>query len=181
MLLVGVAIEIGAVDLAVPAADRLLGHIDGPLIDLLAAEAHARADDDGDILTDTMRGYEALGMRLAALRCAWAATAAHQRAGRDRDLIAARARAHTLFHQCPGVVEPQPGQPGPSAGLTRRELEVARLAAHGHSSAHIARQLFLSVRTVDHHLSRVYLKTGITRRQDLASIPGLDRAGTDGA
>jgi DNA-binding CsgD family transcriptional regulator len=174
MLLVGAAIEIGAVDLAVPAVDRLAGQVDGPLITLIAAEARARAEGDGNRLTETMESYDALGMRLAALRCAGAAVAAHDRAGQARALIAARARAHSLLQACPGVAERHPDTKGPTSGLTRRELEVARLAAQGRTSAEIAEQLFLSVRTVDHHLSRVYLKTGINRRRDLISISGID-------
>lgn len=53
--------------------------------------------------------------------------------------------------------------------LTRRELEVARLAAEGLTSQQIARRLFLSRRTVDCHLLHAYAKTGAGNRVMLAN------------
>lgn len=46
--------------------------------------------------------------------------------------------------------------------LTRREHEVLSLAADGRTNAEIAERLFLSVRTVERHLSNAYLKLGIS-------------------
>lgn len=54
-----------------------------------------------------------------------------------------------------------------SAVLTRREREIASLAAGGLSSREIAQRLTLSVRTVDSHLSRVFAKLGVRSRQEL--------------
>jgi DNA-binding CsgD family transcriptional regulator len=56
--------------------------------------------------------------------------------------------------------------------LTRREREVALLAAGGASSRDIAEQLYLSTRTVDTHLARAYRKLGITGREQLAAALG---------
>jgi DNA-binding CsgD family transcriptional regulator len=53
--------------------------------------------------------------------------------------------------------------------LTRREQEVARLAESGISSQAVAERLFLSVRTVDTHLARVYSKLGINGRHQLGA------------
>lgn len=55
-----------------------------------------------------------------------------------------------------------------AAALTRREREIAALAAGGLSSRHIADRLTVSVRTVDSHLSRVYAKLSVRSRRDLA-------------
>jgi signal transduction histidine kinase/class 3 adenylate cyclase len=55
---------------------------------------------------------------------------------------------------------------GPAA-LTRREREVARLAAEGHTARQISEQLFIAERTVETHLARVYDKLGIHSKLDL--------------
>jgi DNA-binding CsgD family transcriptional regulator len=47
---------------------------------------------------------------------------------------------------------------------------VAVLAASGITSKDIADRLFVSVRTVDNHLGRVYDKLGISSRAELAEI-----------
>ncbi|WP_412538067.1 alpha/beta fold hydrolase [Longispora sp. K20-0274] len=52
----------------------------------------------------------------------------------------------------------------PLPDLTGREHEILRLAAAGLSNAEVAEALTLSVRTVERHLSNVYLKLGVTGR-----------------
>jgi DNA-binding NarL/FixJ family response regulator len=48
--------------------------------------------------------------------------------------------------------------------FTRRELEILRLVAEGHSNAVIARTLWLAEQTVKFHLSNVYRKIGVQNR-----------------
>lgn len=55
---------------------------------------------------------------------------------------------------------------GPSS-LTRREREVARLAARGMSAKAIAQALFVGERTVESHLSSTYAKLGVESKVDL--------------
>lgn len=50
------------------------------------------------------------------------------------------------------------------AGLTAREVEVLRLVAGGLTSAQVAKELYLSPRTVDTHLNSIYHKLGINSR-----------------
>lgn len=54
--------------------------------------------------------------------------------------------------------------------LTEREAEIAALAAGGLSSKAIAAQLFLSPRTVDNCLGRVFVKLGVRNRAELADV-----------
>jgi two-component system response regulator DesR len=54
--------------------------------------------------------------------------------------------------------------------LTEREVDVLRLAAQGASSAEIAVHLFLSVRTVRNHISRIIGKIGARNRVDAIRI-----------
>jgi ATP/maltotriose-dependent transcriptional regulator MalT len=66
---------------------------------------------------------------------------------------------------------------GPSA-LTRREWQVARLAAHGRSARDIGAELFISERTVETHLANIYVKLGVGSKTELisrASELALDR------
>jgi DNA-binding CsgD family transcriptional regulator len=59
---------------------------------------------------------------------------------------------------------------GPSASLTPQELQIVRLAAQGLSNKDIAAQLFLSARTVGHHLYKAYPKLGVASRGELADL-----------
>ena len=63
----------------------------------------------------------------------------------------------------PGHPSP-PSAPEHTAGLTSREAEVLGLVAAGMTSAQIASELFLSIRTVDTHLTSIYHKLGVTSR-----------------
>jgi DNA-binding NarL/FixJ family response regulator len=57
--------------------------------------------------------------------------------------------------------------------LTRREVEVARLASHGYMASEIAASLQISERTVESHLAHVYTKLGVTSRRELIRMSGL--------
>ncbi|MFE0148602.1 AAA family ATPase [Nonomuraea sp. NPDC059007] len=54
--------------------------------------------------------------------------------------------------------------------LTAQELQVVRRAALGLSNREIAAQLFLSPRTVGHHLYKAYPKLGVSRRAELGRL-----------
>jgi DNA-binding CsgD family transcriptional regulator len=84
------------------------------------------------------------------------ATASAQRAARLIDLSGG-ARTPPLLRG--DAVEP----------LTSREREVALLAAAGVPSKEIAERLFVSKRTVDSHLDRIYRKLGVSGRDQLGA------------
>ena len=55
----------------------------------------------------------------------------------------------------------RPQNPG---GLSRREVDVLRLAARGLTTRQIADRLFISPKTADHHIQHIYVKIGVSTR-----------------
>ncbi|WP_420113274.1 helix-turn-helix transcriptional regulator [Pseudactinotalea sp.] len=89
-------------------------------------------------------------------------------ARQPRQVAEASASLHEVGVHLPGLA--------PAARLTRREREIAVLAAGGMTSKAIAQRLVLSVRTIDSHLAGAYAKLGVHSRdglqQSLAVAPG---------
>jgi DNA-binding NarL/FixJ family response regulator/predicted negative regulator of RcsB-dependent stress response len=63
------------------------------------------------------------------------------------------------------------GRTGPRAAglLTQREIEVLRLLGEGLTNAEIAARLFISPKTAEHHVSRIFAKLGMTKRSEAAA------------
>lgn len=56
---------------------------------------------------------------------------------------------------------------GSTVTLTKQESYIARLASEGYSNSEIASHLFISPRTVEWHLSRIFAKLGVASRREL--------------
>jgi DNA-binding CsgD family transcriptional regulator/tetratricopeptide (TPR) repeat protein len=138
---------------AAPWARELAGDVRGAAQewDLLGGHYHAAmvlafSDDEQD-LRDAMERFRVMDAPVAEAR-------ARQRL-RDlgADAVPAGPRASTRAHP---------------AGLTRRESEVLHGLTRGLSNAELAAELFLSERTVEHHVSNVLGKLGVSTRADAA-------------
>ncbi len=101
------------------------------------------------------RALDAVGDREAAAREREHARATFEELGAHRDLAALDGA---------GASRPAPG------GLTDREVEVLRLVADGATNAAIADQLTISERTVERHLSNIFMKLDVSSRTQAARL-----------
>jgi non-specific serine/threonine protein kinase len=82
--------------------------------------------------------------------------------------------AEALAHVAAAATAPATAPSPHPAGLTRREMEVVQLVAHGLTSAAVAERLSVSPRTVTTHLTAIYRKLGVTSRTE-ATRAALER------
>ncbi|WBB82185.1 LuxR C-terminal-related transcriptional regulator [Micromonospora sp. WMMD882] len=162
---------------------ELTEQVDGALPPLLARHARAVVDDPTrSVAAASAAELSAVADEFAArelhvFAAEAAALALHRlRRRRAAGATAANDRLAELLGRCDLVRTPalRWGQPA----LTGREWQIARLAADGVASRRIAERLYLSPRTVENHLQRVYGKIGVTGRAELGvalrGIPGHD-------
>jgi predicted ATPase/DNA-binding CsgD family transcriptional regulator len=98
----------------------------------------------------------------AAFGAAWTA-------GQAMTASEATAEIHAALHL--PAEAPQPATTtAAAAGLSRREAEVLRLVAAGRTNREIADTLFLSVRTVERHVTNLYAKIGARGRADATAF-----------
>jgi DNA-binding CsgD family transcriptional regulator len=145
---------------------------EGPLARAFATHAAALAAGDGAGLDRAATELDTLGAHLLAAEAAIEAATCHSGAGRAASSVASEARATAYLEGCEGARTPTLALARQASVLTRREREVAALAAAGLPSRIIAARLVLSIRTVENHLQRLYGKLGVTGRAELAAVLG---------
>ena len=100
----------------------------------------------------------------------WAeASAAYRREGLQARSTKAAKKSHEMADLCEGAKIRPVSWPDQVEPLSRRQREVALLAAQGASNVEIAGALSLSVRTVESHLYAAFAKLGVTARDELNS------------
>ncbi|HKA83290.1 MAG TPA: AAA family ATPase [Acidimicrobiales bacterium] len=171
------AVRLGSAAQAIDAMERLAAAVDGPFVGVAARHARALAQRDGALLAGVADDFEELGADLLAAEVHRAAENAYRRHGRGASASVAARRVGELLRRCGAPRSPALELALPMGEeLTGREREVALLAARGRTSPQIADALYLSVRTVDTHLSRVYRKLMIDGRHELADALGIAEA-----
>ena len=98
------------------------------------------------------------------------ASDALRRGGDQRGANRLLGRAAELRSTCEATVTAMPVVDTGTVALSKREREVAMLAAQGMTSRAIAEQLFISSRTAENHLSKVYDKLGVRSRAELSRM-----------
>lgn len=177
------AVRVGERGLAVVSSLReIADRTECTLPRLFADHAEMLRVGDGRALEAVADRFAERGLTVLAAEAACQAAGAHRAAGSGDGARRATARAAGLSasfdeFRTPALTEPQ----APTV-LSRRETDVARLAAQGLSNAAIAERLVVSVRTVESHLYQAFGKLGVTRRGELAAVlpptPPLEGAGT---
>jgi two-component system response regulator DevR len=128
-------------------------------------EARSRAPHLQAIALSATADREKIDAAFAAGAFAYVVKTAH-----PDDLASAIRQAfeHSIYlsgsQGAPSLEAPQPLVDG--LGLTRRELEILRLVADGHSNAHLARMLWVTEQTVKFHLSNIYRKLDVSNRTE---------------
>jgi DNA-binding NarL/FixJ family response regulator len=108
--------------------------------------------------------------RLAAAELPWEAS---RLAGDAAIRVPAAAAARRLLEAARDLATAAPVvravDPAQQAGLSEREIEVARQVLAGRTHREIGAQLFIAPKTVEHHVARIRTKLGATTRADFFS------------
>ena len=123
--------------------------------------------------------FSQMSFSLVAAELWAAASGAYRREGLQARSTKAARRSYETAGLCEGARIRPATWPDQVEPLSRRQREVALLAARGATNAEIADALSLSVRTVESHLYAVFAKLGLTARDELNSVlaDGLDQGG----
>ncbi len=187
-LLAGLAIAVAASTTSPSdARDALAAH--EPDLLLVGMEARDEQLDGLALIRDAAAEHPSLRMvalsdvadRQAALAALSAGASAYVvRTAHPGDLATAIRQAfeHSFYLASPQMSQTPVLQPVPSEThrLTKREVEILRLAAEGHSNAQMARMLWVTEQTVKFHLSNVYRKINVGNRTEAgrwAQVNGL--------
>ncbi|MGW4371979.1 LuxR C-terminal-related transcriptional regulator [Nocardia takedensis] len=153
---------------------ELSGLIPGEMTDLMARGAQALAAHDGDALDEVAARFAAIGAIGLAADTASQAVVEHARTGMTA-AGSASSIAAGRYVELSGAATPAISAARTPPPLTDREHEVATLVAQGLSNRQVADALYLSIRTVENNLYRVYSKLGVQDRADLAKVFSANR------
>jgi DNA-binding CsgD family transcriptional regulator len=137
-----------------------------------AIKAHATAVISGGTGDLELAGeaFGAMGCALVAAELWAKVSEARLREGFRSRAAAAGARSAKFVALCEGARTEPLAWAVDRGTLSRREREIATLAAAGASNAHIAGRLSISVRTVESHLYAAYGKLGVADRSQLSEV-----------
>ena len=145
---------------------------------LLAAASGDLHDAEASLVA-SLDLHRELGMHFEEARTRLLLGSVLRRAGRRRDARAALEAAARSFdrlgtphfaRRARDEIARLGGRLPKTSVLTATEMRVAQLVARGRTNTEVASELFVGVRTVESHLSRIYRKLGLRSRTELAGI-----------
>jgi DNA-binding CsgD family transcriptional regulator len=154
----------------------------------LAAAAEGALDEASEAVDHALRSQVDLPMPFEVARTLLAAGVIERRRKQKRPARELLERAAAIFDELGASLWADKaraelarvsGRRPESQELTETERRVATLVAEGLANKEVAATLFVTVHTVEAHLSRIYRKLGIRSRRDLARVlaaPGPDEA-----
>ncbi|WP_431237455.1 LuxR C-terminal-related transcriptional regulator [Mycolicibacterium aichiense] len=125
------------------------------------------AADALPVLQDALRRYRTTQCRYEMAQVYDWMSLARSDSGDTEGAAADKANAAAIYQQL-GVTNQAPPAEAPG-GLTKRELEVLAGIAAGASNRDVAKQLFISEKTVGRHLANIYVKLGVSSRTAAAA------------
>lgn len=150
-------------------AHCLMATADGPALDASYDEARRRTDEAGDpLLAARTRLVYAERVRRAARRRD--AVAAAEDALARFDALGARLWRTRAERELVALGQDAPAHPDALlVTLTPQERQIAEIAATGAPTRQIAAAVFLSPKTVEHHLTHIYRTLGVRSKSELAA------------
>ncbi len=154
----------------IPLVQNLAGNVQGRWAAALLTLAEHWESADGDALMEMAARLETEGFVNVAREAYARASSVLEAVGerrRSRQAVALREKCdHELGER---FREGQFIAAAPTVHLTRREQDIVELAVQGLTDREIAQRLMVSVRTVEGHLYRTYVKLGVRSRDELSS------------
>ena len=162
--------RLGRPEDAAPRLAELVGPDAGVALPAMAAHAAALASGSVEQLGAAAETFAEMGAWLWAAEAAFSAADAARTAGDQRGAARWTNTGEDHRSRCESVHTAGLVTTTGPVPLTRREREVAILAAQGLPSREIGERLFVGKRTVESHLARIYGKLGIRSRVELARM-----------
>lgn len=160
--------RLGRAELSADRLTELEKIVGGEFVATEAAHARALAGDDSVGLEGAGDRFAEMEANLFGAEAFAEAASLRTRRGEARMASRSAARAAELYQHCEGAQTPALAVCREPVSLTRREREIAMLAAAGRSAKEVADELCISHRTVENHLLRIYSKLGVSNREELA-------------
>ena len=167
--------ELARLGMSTSVAPRLIelaGTCDNAMVRVRTEFCRAMAADDAGAVSSAGERFAELGCPIFAAEAMVSAADLFGRRAEGRRANAATLRAAAMLSGCDFGPPTYVVRSTTVTPLTAREREIAYLAAEGATNREISERLFLSLRTVENHLSKVFFKLGISSRQELRSVVG---------